>query len=133
MPRLIPLVLFALTACRPGSTTPAADITLEASPDRVGVGDSVRLVLRTTLAGGVGYNLCHSPFERQAGDTWEQVPAEWMCTMEMRRLLPGDSAVFLAPVGPSMRPPGRYRAATRVERPGDAGMVRVTSEPFEVR
>lgn len=120
-----------LFACAPGATPFDDSITLTASPVVLPAGDSVTVILATTLEGGVGYNLCSSALERQSGYDWQVVPADRVCTMELRTLQPGEEATFTFHL-PVTLEPGEYRYHARVEALTAGEMHDVRTEPFTV-
>lgn len=123
--------LIGLFACAPGATPGEEQITFTASPVVVPAGDSVTVTLATTLEGGVGYNLCSSALERQSGYDWQVVPADRVCTMELRTLQPGEEATFTFHL-PVTLEPGEYRYHSRVEALTVGEMRDIRTEPFTV-
>ena len=92
-------------------------------------GTQVTLTLRNGSPVPVLYNLCSSALQRRSGATWEAVPTDEICTMELRTLESGNSATFEKTL-PSTAGPGEYRYVTNVESEGER--VIVTSNPFAV-
>jgi hypothetical protein len=92
----------------------AAVVTLQVAPLPASPGDSIALTLDNGAAEAVGYNLCTSTLERQTDDGWQPVPADRVCTMELRMLEPGQRADFPLQLQPELTA-GAYRFSTRIE------------------
>ena len=114
--------LWILPVALAGCASPAVTLDAAVSQDR-----ALELVLHNGSSRAIGYNLCASGLERRSEDGWQPVPSTRICTMELRRLAPGERAGFRAP--PEDLPPGEYRAVIGV----DGGPGEVRSEPFAVR
>lgn len=110
-----------------------ATVTLRVEPAAVSAGDSLQLMLENGLEEPLGYNLCTSALEWRRGETWQPVPSDRVCTMELRILEPGQEADFrfAMPELPQL-PAGEYRAVTGVEHMTSGGRTEVRSEPFRV-
>jgi hypothetical protein len=123
------ILLAGLFACA-GSEAPDG-VALAVSPSESSPGDSVTVTLTTTRERGVGYNLCAGTLEHRTGDTWQPLPPNRVCTMELRILQPGDEASFTLALEPSLGP-GEYRYHVSVEQMDGTGMTAVRSDPFTV-
>lgn len=123
-----------LAACTPAiqASDMNTDLALTVQPDPARPGQPVELTLRNGTAADVGYNLCTSGLERRAGESWQAVPSDRVCTMELRLLPPGDQARYPLDLEPELAP-GEYRFRTRVERMQTGDREDVVSRPFQVR
>jgi hypothetical protein len=125
----------ALAACSsPLDADPQPEgVRFTVDRDAYAPGDTVsaRLVNGSEVA--LGYNLCFSTLERQAGAGWTVADEPLMvCTAELRSLQPGES-VGHRRVLPDGLERGRYRLRTHVEHPLPRGSrVEVRSETFTV-
>jgi hypothetical protein len=90
---------------------------------------AVELTLHNGSEQSVGYNLCSSGLQRWSGSEWQAVQTGEVCTMELRTLAPGGSAIFEKQLPPDLSS-GDYRYVTSVEIPLGGGMQGVASEPF---
>lgn len=127
------LLLTAVVACACSSsaTSGASDVRLAVEPDVTSPGDTVELTLSNDSAEAVGYNLCSSGLERASGGTWQPVPSDRVCTMELRTLEPGTEASFAMELQEGLAA-GEYRFSTTVERLDAGTRDVVSSAPFEV-
>lgn len=127
-------LLLLAAACAPVQTAPPpADSTtdgvrLTASPEGA---RTVRLILDNGTRSPIGYNLCHSQLQRNAGGSWTGVETDEVCTMELRTLNPGFDATFDKTLPPAL-PAGEYRYVTRVESPLGTPQRPVPSNSFRV-
>lgn len=110
-------------------TEQSGEVALSASPGSVAAGGTVTLTLANRTPERIGYNLCTSAIETEAGDT---VPSDRVCTMELRTLEPGDSATYAFEL-PGELAPGRYRLTTSVHRMEAGTQMPVSTEIFEVK
>lgn len=136
----IPLVRMAVaccalagivSACSRGITNPPG------TPDAYGVAlhgrvvaDSLQMVLLNTGPSDVGYNLCLSDLESMAMDG---APVQWhdyVCTLPLFHLPPGDSTTYREVI-PSSLASGWYRWRTGVLVAGVDDTV--LSAPFLIR
>jgi hypothetical protein len=121
------LLMLLLGACAAVPVPVSADgpVTLAVEPRSLSPGDSLTLVLKNDSPGAIFYNLCPSVLERRARESWERVPSERMCTLELRRLQPGQEVRYPLQLPPSVAP-GEYRYAARIEdlRNGTHAIVR---------
>jgi hypothetical protein len=130
------LLALVLVSCAPVVTPPQSGsgdaraelVTL--STERVAT-DRVRLILQNGYNGPVGYNLCSSGLERRSGASWQPVPTDEVCTMEIRTLPGGQDATFEKRLPPSLSA-GEYRYVTSVEIPFPGQMTRIASPGFRV-
>jgi hypothetical protein len=126
------LLLILLSACSgmPAANGGATDeLRLTVSPDPASAGQMVTLTLHNGTAEEIGYNLCTSGLQREVDGSWQQVPEDRICTMELRLLPPGEEAIF--PLELPATPAGTYRYVNRLER--GAAMQDVHGEPFRIR
>lgn len=133
MRMLIPVLIPLLCGCGPAmqNDTPMSRVTLSVAPVPTAPGDSITLTLENGLAEPIGYNLCTNALERQDGGTWQTVPSDRMCTMELRLLEPGASATYRQQIEPGLTA-GVYRFMTSFEQM-EAGMNHVArTESFRV-
>jgi hypothetical protein len=127
-------LISALLLCACGQSLRSGDergVHLRVEPESVSVPGSVTLVLSNESPEEVGYNLCTSSLERSVAGSWQAVPSDRVCTMELRMLPPGDEARLPLEL-PADLASGEYRFLTSVEmtRVGDQGPVR--SEAFRI-
>lgn len=134
MRRLTSAAAILLCACTPSmqSGNPVTDVTLTVTPAAAAPGDSITLTLSNTAAERIGYNLCTSSLERQRGESWDVVPADVVCTMELRMLDPGATADYRTALPPTLAP-GSYRYTTSSELMQTGSRHTVASDPFTVR
>lgn len=128
------LMLLAVTlgACATTGSGPTDDMSLRVTPERAAPGDTVTLVLRNDSEDTLGYNLCTSDlFRRTDADTWDAVPSDRACTMELRSLSPRQRATFRLELAADVAP-GTYRFETRVEVIQRDVRETVVTEPFEI-
>lgn len=120
------LSLMLGSACAMNSASESTNgVTLTAAHS----GQAVVLTLRNDSGAAVGYNLCSSTLQRRAGGTWENVPTDRMCTMEIRNLDSGGAATFDHTL-PDGTAAGEYRYVTIVD--ANASRANVASNPFNV-
>ncbi|MQA90627.1 MAG: hypothetical protein GEU90_10390 [Gemmatimonas sp.] len=134
MRNLLPLAALLFVACGASvqSNGSAEQPTLEVDPAMAAPGDSVTLILRNGTEGEVGYNLCSSGLEQRIDEeTWEPIPAERFCTMELRMLAAGEEATYSIGL-PSELEPGEYRFTTSIERLPAGAFGEIQSEVFAV-
>lgn len=132
MKRLMSAAMVLLCACTSmQSGSPAADVTLTVTPETASAGDSISLTLANPATEQIGYNLCASSLERQSADSWNAVPTDIVCTMELRTLDPGAQADYRTAL-PATLAPGRYRYTTTVELMQTGSRHAVTSNAFTV-
>jgi hypothetical protein len=108
-----------------------AGVTLRVAPVPASPGADVSLILENEAAQAVGYNLCTSTLEHRTGDGWEAVPADRVCTMELRMLEPGQRADFRLQLQPELMA-GTYRFSTRIEWMDAATGDVVSTDEFRV-
>ena len=123
-----------LSACTAGNSSEngSVDIDFDVEPDEVAAGDSIRLELENDTRGTVSYNLCASVLEMESGGEWREMPADRVCTRELRILGPDEEARFRLQL-PADLAEGRYRFTTGVQlEEGNRG-VQLPSETFRVR
>lgn len=135
----IPLVRMAVTCCALAGIVSACSqgITNPYAPDAYGVAlhgrvvaDSLQMVLLNTGSSAVGYNLCLSDLESMA---MNGAPVPWhdyVCTLPLFDLPPGDSTTWRAVI-PSSLASGWYRWRTDVLVAGIDDTV--VSAPFLIR
>jgi hypothetical protein len=122
---------FLLTACATsGNDAAEPGLSMSASPTTVSPGGSVTLTLSNQTAWPVGYNLCTSALQREAAGSWQAVPEDRICTMELRMLDPGGRSQLELQLPPTLEP-GQYRYTANIEDRGS--MEEVSTEPFTVR
>lgn len=133
MRMLVPVLIPLLCACNPALQNDMAmsDVVLSVAPVPAAPGDSVTLTLANELAEPIGYNLCTNTLERQDSDSWQPVPSDRICTMELRLLEPGQRATYTQQLEPGL-PPGVYRFTTRVEHMEAGTSHAAYTEPFSV-
>jgi hypothetical protein len=132
MRNLLPLAIALFCACSPArSGGGGSGVVLGVSPDAVAPGDTVVLTVRNDSPAAVGYNLCTSGLERQAGGAWEAVPSDRVCTMELRTLATGQEASYRLAL-PAAVAPGEYRWHTAVETMDAGTRGEVRSGAFRV-
>jgi hypothetical protein len=124
------VVLGACTASA-GSGDAASDLTLAVEPATVAAGDSVTLILGNESASAIGYNLCTSSLERQTDGSWQPLPSDRVCTMELRTLEPGAQTRYPLSL-PAALESGEYRYRTTVELMETGERRDVESEVFRV-
>lgn len=121
-----------LGACMTAGRGATSDVSLIVTPERAAPGDTVTLVLRNDSDDTLGYNLCTSSLSRRTeSDTWDTVPSDRACTLELRSLSPRQRATLRIDL-PQDLAPGTYRFETAVERLEPSVRATVTSEPFTV-
>lgn len=130
--RLVRLIAVLAGCAAPVPEPEVPDVALIVEPARVAPGDSVTVQLTTTLGDGIGFNLCSSTLERRLANDWQAVPSDRICTMELRTLVPGDTARFTFHLSDGLAP-GEYRYHIRVVRSPTDEMRDVSSEPFRVQ
>jgi hypothetical protein len=130
MIRWIPLLVLLAACASPGETTSDPWLALTVAPAAPVPGEAVTLTLSNQTAWPVGYNLCTSWLERDSAGTWEPVPEDRVCTMELRMLDPGGESQDQVQL-PATLSAGSYRYTARVEDRGS--MEDVSSEPFQIR
>lgn len=130
---ILMLIAVAPIACTTvGSGTASNGVSLMVTPESAEPGDTMTLILRNDSQDELGYNLCTSELSRQAADdTWNPVPSDRACTMELRSLSPRQRATFRVDL-PADLEPGTYRFATRFERMERSVRDTVVTEPFTV-
>lgn len=127
---LLAVTLGACTTAGRGAAN--SDVSLLVTPDRAAPGDTVTLVLRNDSDDTLGYNLCTSSlFRRTESDTWDPVPSDRACTMELRTLSPRQRATLRIDL-PQDLAPATYRFESTVERLEPSVRETVTSGPFTV-
>lgn len=131
MLRPVPLIVAIIGCAAPVPEADVPDVVLTVEPAQVAPGDSVTVQLTTTLGDGVGYNLCSSTLERRIANDWQAVPSDRICTMELRTLVPGDTARFTFRLSVGLEP-GEYRYHIRVLRSPTDEMRDVSSGVFRV-
>lgn len=110
----------------------AVDVDFDVEPDEVAPGDSITLQLENDSPGTLTYNLCASTLQVESAGDWTAVPADRMCTRELRVLGPDQETEFRLQL-PSDLADGRYRFTTGIQlEEGDRGME-LPSETFRVR
>jgi hypothetical protein len=109
-------------------------IKLLVSPTALTVTDTLHLSLSNVSTARAGYNLCFVSLDRKVADRWAAFPSASSrpCTMELRVLLPGQTARSVL-VLPGSVPPGTYRVRTGIEWPLNSRQHEVISEQFSVR
>jgi hypothetical protein len=127
--RFLPILL--LSACvSAGEPDRDPGLSLTIEPAVAAAGQPVTLILNNQTPWPLGYNLCTSLLERESGGSWEPVPEDRICTMELRLLAPEAESREQIEL-PSALDPGSYRFSTNVE---DRGSIeQVSSPPFQVR
>lgn len=123
------LFLLACAGCMAGQEVTPPGVAFEVRPASPTPGQRVTLVLRNSGAGTLGYNLCTSALTRQAAATWDPVPSDRVCTMELRSLEPGNEDTFDLELPLDLQP-GTYRFETRVERFDEGESDELATEPF---
>jgi len=124
------IMILLLAACAGAAEVgPDQQVSLEVQPAAVSPGAAVTLTLGNRTPWPVGYNLCTSTLERESGGSWQPVPEDRMCTMELRMLDPGERSELQLEL-PAALEPGNYRYTTNVEDRGS--MEAVSSPPFRV-
>jgi hypothetical protein len=122
-PALI-LSIFLLSGCTMSAVAPD-DITLMAARTE----QTVKLTLSNESGGPIGYNLCASALQRRTAGQWTAVETGDICTMEIRTLQNGSTAIFDKTM-PDDTVSGEYRYATNVDSNGTP--IVVASDPFKV-
>lgn len=92
---------------------------------------AILLTLRNESGGLIGYNLCTTAMERRSGDSWNAVPSDGVCTMELRTLASGGTATYTRQM-PANLPAGDYRFVTRIEIPLGGGHDRIVSNTITI-
>ncbi|MCY1073860.1 immunoglobulin-like domain-containing protein [Archangium lansingense] len=94
-------------------------------------GSELKLQLQNVSLQSLGYNLCFATLQRQAEETWTEVPRPdgTVCAAYQDRLLPGKSSEELQPLDASL-PEGTYRYVISVE--WDDEREAVVSNSFSV-
>ncbi|HEX6176811.1 MAG TPA: hypothetical protein VF057_00520, partial [Thermoanaerobaculia bacterium] len=79
---LLSLILAACAVAPPPQTSDAVagGVSLDAT---ISSPNKLLLTLRNDSAAQLGYNLCASAFERLEGGSWQTVPSNVICTMEL--------------------------------------------------
>lgn len=95
-------------------------------------GETVLLTLQNLAPEEIGYNLCNSLLQRQAGAGWETIPGDRVCPAVIYTLHAGESATS-AEVLPSELTAGTYRFVTRVHLLEQGIMGDRISNSFQVR
>jgi hypothetical protein len=132
------MTLLVLLGCAPAADSdqtamPTADVALSVQPPTATPGDSLTLTLTLSneSSGPVGYNLCSSRLERSAGNDWEPIRENRMCTLELRTLPPGEQTTYSVQLPPDIEP-GEYRFATNVQMLDGTERNLVRSTTFRV-
>jgi len=120
-----------LCACGPAMQGGGGDIELTAAA--TAAGDSIELTLSNRSGESIGYNLCTAGLQQQTMDgTWEAVPTDRVCTMELRTLQSGSTTTYRTTLPPGTTA-GDYRFLANVElmesgqrRSVTSNIVRVT-------
>lgn len=130
MRTILVLTLVALAAgCR---TAPPPGLSFTTDEASYVPGDEAQLQLVNGTDQTLGYNLCFSDLQRQAGGEWQIVAdPETACTTIQRGLAPGDSATFAKTIMPEV-PPGTYRYRTDVEFQDDERQEEAVTDAFRV-
>lgn len=136
------LLALVVTACEYAAAPMGPDPNLDAtgaeqvfSTDRESYAPGATLVirLRNPHQHGVGYNLCSSILERQAGGAWQisEVGNDRVCTMALWTLEPGRTATFNVQLD-SRLPEGEYRFRTNLENLDARTSERVFTNTFRI-
>lgn len=128
------LVILLIAGCGGSNSGPRLNITpydLTIEPSSPVPGGEVQLALTNNTTQPVGYNLCTAALAREVGNEWEPVPADRVCTMELRTLDPGESASFRITLPPDL-PGGVYRFETNVELLSEGTREEVATTVFLV-
>jgi hypothetical protein len=92
---------------------------------------TVLLTLRNDSGSALGYNLCTTAMERQSGGSWNDVPSDGACTMELRILASGNTATYTRQI-PAGLPSGEYRFVTQIESPLGSTQTRIASNTISL-
>lgn len=129
------LILLTLVSCsRFEPPVEAARREWEATLSLVAIERSreeFELTLRNGLPGSIEYNLCPAVLERLENDIWIDVHSPDVCTMEIRSLLPNQSATAVRRVPPEL-PAGTYRFSTWIELPADRTRFEIATKAFAI-
>ena len=106
-------------------------VSLEVTPHKISAGDTVNLTLTNRSALPLGYNLCTSSLERRSESTWQLVPSDRICTMEIRTLPPGQQTRYQLKT-PSGLSAGEDRYTAQLDRQQAGNREAVSTEPFQV-
>jgi hypothetical protein len=136
MQHVLAMTLIVLLGCAPAGDSdqtamPTAEVAMSVEPSNATAGDSLTLTLSNESSGPVGYNLCSSRLERSAGNDWEPIRENRMCTLELRTLPPGEQTTYSVQLPPTIEP-GEYRFATNVEMLDGTARNLVRSTTFRV-
>ncbi|CAN5703241.1 hypothetical protein BH23GEM6_BH23GEM6_19090 [soil metagenome] len=130
MIRLI-LPVLVLAACAGAADVgPDQQVSLDVQPTALSPGEAVTLTLSNRTPWPIGYNLCTSSLERESAGTWQPVPEDRICTMELRLLDPDERSELQLQL-PADLAPASFRYTANVEDRGS--MEPVSSPPFQVR
>lgn len=131
MRKLVAVMVITLGACSSSLQSGGSVGNVSLTAAATAAGDSIVLTLANGSAQPVGYNLCVTAAERRDGETWQNVPADRVCTMELRTLNAGDQTTYTTTL-PAGAAAGDYRFATRVEIPLNGEQQTVTSNIVRV-
>ena len=130
--RFAVLLLALLPACQ---TTPAPEAPapgFSTDRGRYAPGEEVQLHLENRTDQTIGYNLCFSGLQRQAGQGWEPVhDPETVCTAIQHGLEPGERASYARTLKTDL-PGGTYRFITEIEHRGTGRQELLATEAFTV-
>lgn len=110
---------------------PESGISLGILGDSFEPGAQIFLILNNESSDDVGYNLCLHDLERRVDGEWESLQIERICTLELRILTPGGSAVTALDL-PDPLPDGEYRFRVAVHLMEDGEIRDLVSDPFHV-
>jgi hypothetical protein len=130
--QLLLLALLVTGGCTGFRSEIDPGIQLLVEPTPAAPGDSVVLVMDNASGEPIGYNLCTSTLERRVGESWQPVPSDRICTLELRTLDPGQEARFAFMLEEDISA-GEYRAVTGVELLQSGEWIDVASEQFRIQ
>lgn len=130
----------------PGGEPPASDgalpqapVALELDRTQYAAGGTVNMRLVSRGSQPYGYNPCTRTVEQRSRERWVPVAEpDRICTMELRLLAPGETALATTEL-PDALEAGEYRLALALTQEGSPpddgapGRVRATSAAFRVR
>lgn len=123
MSKLSTLLLIGVVACGTVNGPNPPGIEFSVNAPAYATGDTIRLTLANRSLSQLGYNLCGVALEYRTNTGWQPAAPRHLpyaaCTLELRVLQPGGTAVALQVVQPQI-PSGVYRFRTGIEWPLDS-------------
>jgi hypothetical protein len=128
----IVLVITLLAGCGSMRGDGSSDVTLRAEPTTAAPGGNSELILNNGSNIQIGYNLCTSGLERMVTGSWQQVPSNRICTMQLGILEPSQSTRYTIQL-PTDLGAGDYRWVATLHRMTAGEGFTVTSNTFRLQ